>query len=84
MSTRAMIEALVIEQTPNACVVAIDERERSYVVTIAGTTMVLARCEVPRAAADAALTESPARRRLAFALKRTADDTIAEVPDARG
>jgi len=84
MSTRTLIEALVEEQTPNACVVAIDERPLGYVVTIAGTTTVLACCEVPRATAEAALTEARARRRLALALKRTADDTLAEIPDGRG
>ncbi len=81
--TRMLMEHLVSELTPNARIVDIDERERDYVVTIAGTTGVTARCEVPRAAADRALADDEARARLALMLKRGADHTVAPVPDGR-
>jgi hypothetical protein len=84
MNTRRVIEELVPEISRNACVVRIDERDESYRVTIAGTTGVEARCEVPRDTADAAPVDDEARARLAAMLKSCADRTVAEVPDARG
>ena len=43
MDGRRLIESLVPEIAPNASVVGVEERERHYSVTIAGTTGVLGR-----------------------------------------
>jgi hypothetical protein len=52
MEGRRLIESLVPEIAPNASIVGIEERERYYTVTIAGTTGVLAGCELPRETVD--------------------------------
>ncbi len=83
MDGRRLIESLVPEIAPNASVVGVEERERHYSVTIAGTTGVLADVDVPRDAVDAAEHSGEARERLVAALKRCADDVVAEIPDGR-
>ena len=80
---RRLIESLVPEIAPNASVVGVEERERYYSVTIAGTTGVLAGVDVPRDAVEAAEHSGEARERLVAALKRCADDVVAEIPDGR-
>ena len=52
-------------------------------MTIAGTTGVLAGVDVPRDAVDAAEHSGEARERLVAALKRCADDVVAEIPGGR-
>lgn len=84
MDPRGLIEDLVLKLAPNATVVAITEAPESYRVTVAGTSGVLANCDLPRAAVEAATRRSTARARLAAALKRCADDVDARIPDARG
>jgi len=83
MDGRRLIESLVPEVAPNASIVEIEEYERYYAVTIAGTTGVTAGCQLPREAVNAAEHTSSARQRVAATLKRCADDVIAEVPDGR-
>jgi hypothetical protein len=80
---RRFIEELVPELAPNARVIAIDETDREYRVTIAGTTGVTATCELSREEVDAAELWRDARSRVAIALKGAADQTVAPVPDAR-
>jgi hypothetical protein len=53
-------------------------------VTVAGTSGVLADCELPRDVVEAAARRSTARARLATTLKRCADDVDVRIPDARG
>lgn len=54
MEGRRLIEDLVPALARNARVIAIDETDREYRVTIAGTTGVTAMCELPREAVVAA------------------------------
>ncbi len=84
MDPRALIEDLVRKVAPNASVVAIREEPERYRVTVAGTSDVVAHCEVPRQLMEAATHRSTARARLAVALKRCADDVDARIPDGRG
>jgi len=84
MDGRRLIESLVPEVAPNASVVAIEEHDHYYAVMLAGTTSVVAGCEVPRSTVVAAEHAADARRQLAAMLKRCADDVVAEVPDGRG
>lgn len=81
---RELIESLVPRVTRNAAVIGIDEDPGQYRVTIAGTTGVVARCDLPRRAVENALTGDAARRSLAAALKEVADGTVAEIADGRG
>jgi hypothetical protein len=81
---RRLIEELVTEVSPNATVAGIDERGDVWRVTIAGTTSLLARCDVPRDTLDAATTRPEVRDRVARLLERCADDVVAEIPDGRG
>ncbi len=83
MEGRRLIESLVPEIAPNASIVGIEERERYYTVTIAGTTGVLAGCELPREAVDAAEHAGDARQRVVAVLKRCTDDVVADVPGGR-
>ena len=78
-----MIEELVTAIAPNASVAGFEERATRYRVTLAGTTGVLANCEIPRAVVDAAEHGGIARARVAATLKRCADDVVAPVPDGR-
>jgi hypothetical protein len=84
MEARTFLRDLVTELTPNASVVAIDEAPGGNVrVRLAGTTGVIADCELPRGDVEAAERSSDARGRVATALKRCADDVVAPVPDGR-
>jgi hypothetical protein len=83
MDRREVIERLVTEVAPNATVARFEERDDRYVVTVAGTTSVLARCELSRQAVDAAEWSDADRARVAATLKRCADDVIAPLPDGR-
>jgi hypothetical protein len=83
MDPRRLIERLVTQLTPNATVVDVVERERDYAVTIAGTTGVVARCEIPRRALEDASDPDGALRRVGAVLKACADSTVATVPDGR-
>ena len=82
MKPRRLIEALVAHVTPNATVVDVAEHGRDYAVTIAGTTGVIARCEISRALEQTA-SPADAPSTLTSALKRCADTTVAQVPDGR-
>jgi hypothetical protein len=84
MDGRRVIEELIPKANPNASIVAIEERERAYAVTLAGTTGVTARCELPREAVEEAGRPGGARQRLLSELKRCADEVVAAVPDGRG
>ena len=83
MEPRRLIEALVTHATPNATVVEVAEHDLDYAVTIAGTTGVIARCEIPRALVDQTASAADAPATLTSALKRCADTTVAQVPDGR-
>jgi hypothetical protein len=85
MEAGAFLRQLITELEPNATVVGIDgegdgERLR---VRLAGTTGVVAACELARQDVEAAERHQDARRRVATALKRCADDVVAPVPDGR-
>jgi phage terminase large subunit-like protein len=84
MEPREVIERLVTEVEPNATVAGFEERGERCRVTIAGTTGVLADCEFPRAAVEAAEHAGAERAHVAATLKRCADDVVAPLPDARG
>jgi hypothetical protein len=84
MNPREVIERLVSEVAPNATVAEFEERGERCVVTVAGTTGVLAACELSRAAVEAAERSGAERTRVAAALKRCADDVVAPLPDGRG
>jgi len=84
MDARALIEDLVQKIAPNATVVGIDENTERFRVTVAGTSGVLADCELPREAVESATRWGSARARVAATLKRCADDVDARIPDARG
>jgi hypothetical protein len=84
MEARALIEALVQKVAPNTAVVKITEDGERFRVTVAGTGGVVAACELPRDAVEAATRWGTARARVAAALKRCADDVDARIPDARG
>ena len=83
MEPRRLIEALVTRMTPNATVVEVAEHGLDYAVTIAGTTGVIACCEIPRALVDQTASAADAPATLTSALKRCADTTVAQVPDGR-
>ena len=83
MNAETFIKNLVTDVEPNATVVGIEEREGVYHVSVAGTTGVIANCELPRDEVAAAEHGDDARRRVASALKRCADDVVAPVADGR-
>ena len=83
MNTDMFLRNLVTEIEPNATVVGIEEREGAYHVSVAGTTGVVAGCALPRNEVAAAEHGQEARRRVASALKRCADDVVAPVADGR-
>jgi hypothetical protein len=84
MDPRGLIESLVHKLAPNATVVAIREESERYRVTVAGTSGVVADCELPRTVVEAATHRGTARARVAVTLKRCADDVDARIPDGRG
>jgi hypothetical protein len=83
MDAEAFLKNLVTEIEPNATVVGIEQRERTYHVSVTGTTWVVASCELPRDEVTAAQQAADARRRVASVLKRCADDVVAPVGDGR-
>jgi hypothetical protein len=85
MEAGTFLRDLVTKLEPNATVVGIDEEQGGdlYRVRLAGTTGVIADCELTRGDVEAAEQSSEARGRLATALKRCADDVVAPVPDGR-
>ena len=84
MDPRTMIEDLVQKLAPNATVVGIAEEPERFRVTVAGTTGVVADCELPRDAVEAAAHHwGTARSRVAATLKRCADDVDGRIPDGR-
>ena len=83
MNADLFLRNLVTEIEPNATVVGIEEREGAYHVSVAGTTAVIADCELPRDEVTAAEHDDEARRRVASVLKRCADDVVAPVGDGR-
>lgn len=84
MDPRGLIEDLVQKVAPNATVVGIAVEPQRYRVTVAGTSGVVAWCELPRDVVEAATHRSTARARVAITLKRCTDDVDARIPDARG
>lgn len=83
MEPRRIIEDLVREIAPNATVVGVEAHDTRCRVRIAGTTGVVADCEIPLAAVDAAARLGTERLRVASTLKRCADDVVAPLPDGR-
>jgi len=83
MEPREMIEDLVTKMSPNATVIGITEDHERYRVSVAGTTGVVADCVLLRDDVEAAGQWGEARRRVAAALKRCADDVVAPIGDGR-
>jgi hypothetical protein len=83
MNADTFLRSLVTEIEPNATVVGIEQREGAYHVSVAGTTGVVANCQLPRDEVAAAQQGAEARRRVASMLKRCADDVVAPVGDGR-
>jgi hypothetical protein len=83
MEPREMIEDLVTKMAPNATVIGITEDHERYRVSVAGTTGVVADCLLPREEVQAAEQWGDARRRVAAALKRCADDVVSPIGDGR-
>jgi hypothetical protein len=83
MDAESFLKNLVTEIEPNATVVGVEQREGAYHVSVAGTTGVVAKCELPRDQVAAAQQANDARRRVASTLKRCADDVVAPVGDGR-
>jgi len=83
MNADTFLKNLLTELEPNATVVGIEECESGYHVSVAGTTGVIADCELPRDEVAAAEHGDEARRRVASVLKRCADDVVAPVADGR-
>ena len=83
MNADTFLRNLVTEIEPNATVVGIEQRAGAYHVSVAGTTGVVANCELPHDAVAAAQQGAEARGRVASVLKRCADDVVAPVGDGR-
>ena len=85
MEAGAFLRDLVTKLEPNATVVGVEEEQggKLYRVRLAGTTGVVADCELPRGDVEAAEQRDEARRRIATVLKRCADDVVAPVGDGR-
>lgn len=85
MEAGRFLRDLVTKLEPNATVVGIEEEQGGdlYRVRLAGTTGVIADCELPRRDVEAAERWGEARQRVASALKRCADDVVAPVGDGR-
>jgi hypothetical protein len=84
MEAGTFLRDLVTKLEPNATVVGIEEHGGDlYRVRLAGTTGVVAECELPRGDVEAAERWGEARRRIATVLKRCADDVVAPVADGR-
>ena len=83
MEPREMIEDLMTKMSPNATVIGFTEDHERYRVSVAGTTGVVAACVLLRDDVEAAGQGGEARRRVAAALKRCADDVVAPIGDGR-
>lgn len=84
MEASTFLRDLVTKLEPNATIVEIEEHGGDrYRVRLAGTTGVVADCELARGDVEAAGRWGEARRRVASALKRCADDVVAPMPDGR-
>lgn len=83
MEPREMIEDLMTKMSPNATVIGMTEDHERYRVSVAGTTGVVADCVLLRDDVEAAGQWGEARRRVAAALKRCADDVVAPIGDGR-
>jgi hypothetical protein len=83
MDARGFIEELVPEVTRDATMIEFVERAGVYHVAIAGTTSVVATCDVPQDIVDRAINHETARRDLVTILKGCADMTVAWTPDGR-
>jgi len=83
MDAESFLKNLVTEIEPNATVIGVEQREGAYHVSVAGTTAVVAMCELPRDEVAAAEQAGDARHRVATTLKRCADDVVARVGDGR-
>ena len=85
MEAGAFLRDLVMRLQPNATVVGVEEAQGGelYRVRLAGTTGVVADCELLRGDVEAAARWGEARRRVAGLLKRCADDVVAPVGDGR-
>lgn len=85
MEAGTFLRELVTKLEPNATVVGIEEERDGelYRVRLAGTTGVVADCELARGDVEAAERWGEARRRVASVLKRCADDVVAPVGDGR-
>jgi hypothetical protein len=83
MDARGFIEALVPEVTRDATMIEFAERGGVYHVAIAGTTSVVATCDVPQDVVDRAINHETARQDPVTILKGCADMTVAWTPDGR-
>jgi hypothetical protein len=83
MTTDRFFKDLVTEVEPNATLVGIEEGPHTYHVSVAGTTGVVADCELRREDVAAAEQGGEARQRVASVLKRCTDDVVAPIGDGR-
>ncbi|HEV8474149.1 MAG TPA: hypothetical protein VGR82_15335 [Methylomirabilota bacterium] len=83
MDASTFLRELVIRIEPNATVIDVQESEATYRISMAGTTGVVAACELSRDEVEAASRSGEAHRRVASALKRCADDVVAPIGDGR-
>ena len=83
MDGRRLIESLVPEIAPNASVVGVEDRSVTTRSRSQERRASWAGVDVPRDAVEAAEHSGEARERLVAALKRCADDVVAEIPDGR-
>jgi hypothetical protein len=83
MDARGFIEELVPEVTRDATMIEFAKRAGTYHVAIAGTTPVVATCDIPQDIVDRAITHETARRELVTILRGCADMTVAWTPDGR-
>jgi len=83
MDPETFLKNLVTQIEPSATVVGIEQRQGIDHVSVAGTTGIVASCELPRDDVAAAQRGEEARLRVASALKRCADDVVTPVGDGR-
>ena len=83
MDARRFIEELVPGVTRDATMIECTKRARAYHVATAGTTSVVATCDIPQDIVDRAIDHETARRDLVTILRGCADMTVAWPPDGR-
>ncbi len=83
MDASTFLRELVTRIEPNATVIDVQESAATYRISMAGTTGVVAACELSRDEVEAASRSGEAQRRVASALKRCADDVVAPIGDGR-